>query len=316
MMNRNALNETAANIQTMYHFMDENLEELTNNAAIFSAHVARELTLFREYVSTPRTTAEITSAKSPVNTAIEQYNDEQRMRRIEELQKIPGKDAMKSYLENQCVSGLQLEQDKNVGWKVSNTDSVELKAYDFISAICSEELPAIIDACCIFVDNLAKVEFGETANVSRNGLHESYVALRKRKNWELPKDKKASNKFLSKQMTEICNMISFKIAPEMLAADVKYVKFSVVGTKSAANKAGSFVVRNDETIVNGMFRAMYTRYNSLDYEWQNKTGYDSKPARSVSANESMAENSNASEFSKKEEPAAGAVVTIGTAETK
>lgn len=312
MLDRKTLNESAKNLATRHAFKDGD-RVLSANAEIFHANIGREFALFNEFLKVTRTEEEISTAKKPVSTAIGLYNDEMRMVRLEQLQEMTHKDAMHSYLDNQCVKGFQLKQDKNQGWIVTATDAVELDAYDFVSAICSADLNGILDACCIFVDNVAKYEFGDDAAVSRKSLHESYIDLRKRKGWTLPKDVKSVPKALAAQLTEICQMISCKTAPKMQTTDVKFIKFFIINAKSKANEAGKFVIRNDATIVNAIFRAMYTRHNKLPYEWQNQNGSDKNAARTVSANKDMAESSKSEEFTGRVEAEAGEI-TLGTPE--
>lgn len=313
-MTRVELNETAKKLQEKHAFKDGD-RVLSTNSEIFHANIGREFATFADFLKIPRTDDEVTGAKKPVMSAIALYNDEQKMTRLEQMQEMTHKDAMSSYLDNQCVKGFQLKQNKDKQWEVSATDAVELEAYDFVCAICSADLNGILDACCIFVDNVAKYEFGDDAAVSRKSLHDSYIDLRKRKGWTLPKDAKSVPKALAAQLTEICNMISCKTAPKMQTTDVKFIKFFIINAKSKANEAGKFVIRNDATIVNAIFRAMYTRHNKLPYEWQNQNGSDKNAARTSSANRDMAESGQSEEFTGRVEAEAGPV-TLGTPEAK
>lgn len=312
MLTRIELNETAKKLQEKHVFKDGE-RTLSTNPEIFHANIGREFATFTEFLKVTRTEDEIAGAKKPVVSAIALYNDEQRMIRLEQLQDMTHKDAMRSYLDNQCVKGFQLKQNKEKQWEVQATDAIELEAYDFVCGICSADLNGILDACCIFVDNVAKYEFGDDAAVSRKSLHDSYIELRKRKNWTLPKEAKSVPKALAAQLTEICNMISCKTAPKMQTTDVKFIKFFIINAKSKANEAGKFVIRNDATIVNAIFRAMYTRHNKLPYDWQNQNGADKNAARSSAPNKDMAENSKSEEFGTKVEAEAGPV-TLGTSE--
>lgn len=316
MLTRIELNETAKKLQEKHAFKDGD-RVLSTNSEIFHANIGREFAVFTDFMKVPRTDDEVAGAKKPVNSAIALYNDEQRMIRLEQMQEMTHKDAMRSYLDNQCVKGFALKQNKEKQWEVSATDAVELDAYDFVCAICSADLNGILDACCIFVDNVAKYEFGDDAAVSRKSLHDSYIDLRKRKGWTLPKEVKSVPKALAAQLTEICNMISCKTAPKMQTTDVKFIKFFIINAKSKANEAGKFVIRNDATIVNAIFRAMYTRHNKLPYDWQNQTGSDKNAARTVAPNKDMAENGKFEEFSGRvEADGENATVTLGTPESK
>lgn len=312
MLKRNDLNAEAKRLQAE-HGYEKDGKQLTDNSAIFLADANREFVIFKAAISGKENDTDVVSAaKRPVSAAISRYNDEQRMIRLEQLSALTGREAMRSYLDTQCVKGFELKNSKEEGWKLAETTTVELLAYDFISEICSADLNGILDACCIFVDNVAKNEFGEDAAISRKSLSDSYVAMRKRMGWELPKDKKQTNKKLAEQLTEICNMVSFKTAPTMLNADVKFIKFFVISARSKANEAGKFVVRNDSTIVEAVFRAMYTRKNNKPYQWQNQSN-SGNSARTVGANADMAESPKLEEFNARVEAEAGPV-TLGTPE--
>lgn len=314
MMTRVELNESAKKLQDKHAFKDGE-RVLSGNSEIFHANIGREYAIFADFMKVARTDDEVAAAKKPVNNAISLYNDEQRMVRLEQLQDMTHKDAMRSYLDNQCVKGFQLKQNKDKKWEVSATESVELDAYDFVCTICSADLNGILDACCIFVDNVAKYEFGDDAAVSRKSMHDSYIDLRNRKGWTLPKEAKSIPKALAAQLTEICNMISCKTAPKMQTTDVKFIKFFIINAKSKANSAGKFVIRNDATIVNAIFRAMYTRHNKLAYDWQNQNGSDTNAARTSGANKAMAESGKSEEFTGRVE-ADGEQMTVTLGESE
>lgn len=312
MLKRNELNDEAKRLQEE-HAYEENGHVLTSNSAIFYADASREYALFKAAISGKENDSDtVSAAKRPVVAALTRYNDEQRMIRLEQLSAMTGKDAMRSYLDTQCVKGFDLKNVKDEGWKLVETTTVELLAYDFISEICSADLNGILDACCIFVDNVAKNEFGEDAAISRKSMSDSYIAMRKRMGWEISKGEKQTNKKLAAQLTEICNMISFKTSPVMQNADVKFIKFFVISARSKANEVGRFIVRNDATIVEAIFRAMYTRKNNKPYKWQNQNN-SGNSARTVAANGDMAESSKLEEFSGRVEAEAGEI-TLGTPE--
>lgn len=314
MMYRENLNEQAEKLMEVHAFKDDSGVELENNAEIFKANLHHEFATFTDFIRVPRTEEETMAARKPVDKAIALYNDEMRMLRLEQLEDMKAKDAVISYLENQCVSGFEFGFNKKEGvWKCDPIESVELEAFEFVKFIFETEKNTILDCCRIFVDNLAANELGGEAHIARKGLSASYIELRTRKNWTLPKDGKASNKALAAQLTEICKMISVGMAPTMLNCDVKFVKSMVIDGRSEANKAGTFVTKNDSTIVRAVFRAMYTRYNGLAYEWQNKTGFDKASPAAVAPNTAMAENPKSEEFA----PAKPAQVdgpTLGTSE--
>lgn len=313
MLNRTTQNDLAKGIMENHEFRDSNNNLLTSNSDIFFAEVNRRNMIFRDFVSGgERTEKEVTEAKAPVAEAISYYNDEQLLMRLEHFKTLPGKEAMSEYLDNQCVSGLKHTLDRNAGWIIKTEEPVALSACDFVRTVCELEYKGIIDACCIIVDNIATNEFGDDATLSRNSLHQSYIEMRDRKGWNLPEDKKKTPKELAAMLTELCNMISFGMAPTMKKMDVKYVKFAAIQVKNVANKAGKFVVRGNATIVESVFRALYTRKNNLSYDWDNKL-YDTQVAAltAVAPNKDMAESA-ASEKDNTE----GGPITVGIPETK
>lgn len=314
MMYRENLNEMAKTLQEKHEFKDDSGKVLESCAEIFKANLGHEFAIFSDFIRVPRTEEETLTARKPVDKAIGYYNDEMRMLRLEQLEDMKAKDAVLSYLENQCVSGFEFGFDKKAGvWKCDPIETVELEAFEFVKFIFETEKDTILDCCRIFVDNLAANELGGETHIARKGLSAGYIELRTRKGWTLPKDAKASNKALAAQLTEICKMISVNVAPTMINADVKFVKSMVIDGKSEANKAGTFVTKNDSTIVKAIFRAMYTRHNGLAYEWQNKAGFDKSSPTAVKANEVMAENPKSEEFAPAK-PAQKVGPTLGTPE--
>lgn len=312
MLERTTQNKLAEELMEKHGFQDKDGNPLSDNSAIFYAEVCRCNAVFREFIASgERSVKEVSEAKSPVTDAIDNYNNEQLLIRLEHFEALPGKKAMEEYLSTQCVAGLKHTMDKNLGWHIKTDEPVALPAYDFIRTVCKLEYKNIVDACCIFVDNVAKNEFGDDACLSRNSMHQSYIDIRKRKGWELSDDKKKTPKELAAQLTELCNMISFGMAPNMQKMDVKYIKFSAIQGKSTANKSGKFVVKGYTTIVDAVFRALYTRKNKLAYDWDNKL-YDTGTAAqtAVVANKDMAEsNGNTGKDGTEAGP-----VTMGTPE--
>ena len=304
---RETLNKTAENLRMEHAYEGD-------NTAVFHSNIAGEVAKFNEYVKTPRTEEETIAALKPVKDAVALYNDEMRMLRLEELEGMKAKEAVAEYLRTQCVKGFAVKNDKKEGgWKVQATDKVEVDAYDFVSTICTADLNGIIDAACIFVDNVARWQFKtDGAYITRDALSKEYVSLRERKNWDID-IKKENLSTLAAQMTEICQTISFGVAPKMINPDVKYVMFSVIGTKNVADAAGRFVIRDEKTVVRAMFRAMWTRYNKKAYEFQTQTRAKDAPL-TFAANKAMSESSQSEEFHSAP-TAEGGEVTLGTAET-
>ena len=74
----------------------------------------------------------------------------------------------------------------------------------------------------------------------------------------------------------------------MIKADLKFIEDSLFDTKNGADTAGSYVMRNEKTVVGYIFRALYTRYNKLPYGFQNSSNAENTP-ESESVNRAMAE---------------------------
>lgn len=278
------------------------------NGEIFHAYIGAEYAKFAKFVKAEqRSDEEISAALEPVRHAVNLYNDEMRMQRLEQFEDMKAKDAMAEYLRTQCVHGFKLTNDKELGWVVDPDEAVELDAYDFISTMCAPGLNGILDAVCIFADNLARFSIkDESGLVSKKSLSSGYIEMRKRMGWDIPVEEMSMGK-LAAQLDEVCHMISFGVAPKMQSTDVKYVDRAVIIAKSKADKAGAFQTRDERTILRHVFRAIYTRYHKLPYEWQNDTrGADKAPLTSE-ANKDMAENPKSAEFSPEKLPKAGPV---------
>lgn len=298
---RQNLNEAVAKI-------NERLQANLSAKEAFEKHLSAEWAKFEQFNDQPHSEEEITLALTPVRAAISFINDEIRMERLEALKEMPYKDAFLDYLRTQCVKGYKIKSSSESVELVSDAD-VYLDAYDFISTLCSADLNGIIDACCIFVDNVARFALSDAAAVSKNSMHQTYIDLRDRKGWNTPKSK-LSKTVLAEQMTEIAKMISCGVAPKMLNADVTFVMNGVIQSKDEADSAGKFVKRDERTVVRFVFRALYTRYNNLAYPFQD-TSRASKGALSVKRNKEMSD----APIEKDVVPEAGAV-TVTTAEPK
>ena len=278
------------------------------NGEILHAYIGAEYAKFAQFVKAePRSSEDISTALEPVRHAVNLYNDEMRNQRLEQFEEMKPKEAMAEYLRTQCVHGFKLTNDKELGWVVDPDETVELDAYDFVSTMCAPGLNGILDAVCIFADNLARFSVkDESGLVTKKSLSSGYIEMRKRMGWDIPVAEMSMNK-LATQMDEVCRMISFGVAPKMQSTDVRYVDRAVIGAKSKADKAGAFQTRDERTILRHVFRAIYTRYHKLPYEWQNDTrGADKAPLTSE-ANKEMAENPKSAEFSPEKLPKAGPV---------
>lgn len=298
---RKNLDEAAAKI-------NERFQTALSAKEAFEKDLTEKWAEFERFNDHPHTEEEITLALTPVRAAISFINDEIRMERLEAMKQMPYKDAFLDYLRTQGVKGYKVKSSGESVELVSDAD-VYLDAYDFISALCSADLNGIIDACCIFADNVARFEISDDAAVSKKSMHQTYIELRDRKGWNIPKSK-LSRTVLAEQMTEIAKMISCGVAPKMINADVKFVDRGIITAKDSMDSAGQFVKRDERTIVRFVFRALYTRYNNLAYPFQDTTRA-SKGALSVKSNKEMSD----APITKDVVPEAGAA-TVTTAEPK
>lgn len=307
--------------------LDAVLGELRNekytgtNGEVLHAYVGEEYRKFVEFCkAAPRTEEETKKALESVRYAVNLYNDEMRCERIDQFLDMKPKEAMEEYLRNQNVTGLRIDNDKDMGPVINTDEKVELDAYDFVAALCPLGIANILDTVCIFADSLARFSLKGVEGVTMNSMHAGYIEMRNRlaeKNpdvWDVADDKLSKRK-LAAQLTEICRMISFGMAPEMLNPDVVYLEKAICVAKSVSNEAGKIQIRDEKTILRFVFRAMYTRYNKLAYDFQNTTRSGSEAPRSTGANKVMAENPKSAEFSPVDMPKAGPV-TVSKGKTK
>lgn len=299
---------TRENLKEAAALINKRLNAELSAKEAFEKDLADKWAEFEQFNDHPHTEEEVTTALNPVRACISVINDEIRMERLEAMKQMPYKEAFLDYLRTQCVKGYKVKTTGELIELVSDAD-IALDAYDFISALCSADLNGIIDACCIFADNVARWALSDLSAVSKRSMHQSYIELRDRKGWNIPKSKLSAST-LSEQMTEVAKMISCGVAPKMINADVKFVDRGIITAKDSVDAAGKFVKRDERTIVRFVFRALYTRYNGLGYDFQDTTRA-SKGALSVKSNKEMSD----APIVKDVFPEAGAV-TVTTAEPK
>lgn len=283
-----------------------------SNTDVFYLNICAAVTEFEKYMDgAERSDDDIMVAKRPVNRAIIEYNDEQRMLRLEQLRDMPPKAAMLSFIDDQTVAGLTFSKNKDDVLTLGKTKSV-VDSYEFYAIRCGKELDNILDLVCIWADNLARWHVGsDGAYISRNSAHKNYIEMRKDKKMDTDLEKLSKSE-LAKQLNKICSSISFGVTPKMINADVTYLQTAIMQGVDKANAAGKIVLRNEDTILRFVFRAMYTRHKGLAYDFQNKTNARNAP-RTFRANGDMSESGKAEEFKKDATPEAGPV-TMGTPE--
>ena len=319
---RKTLNEKANTLASAFEM------EGKPNLEIFNMNISKKYTKFTQFVDEgEHTEEEITAAVAPVKEAVNLYNDELRVQRLESLGKMSPKEAMISYLEDQCVPGKKCENDKESGWSVVADDKVEVDPNDFVSTICKIERDNILDMVCIFADNIHRMRTrNDEAYITRNSLTPGYVEMRKRLDskreepvWNISSAKLSYSK-LAEQLDDLAQTLTFKVLGEkmtskgnptkMLNCDVKYIENGAIVSKSSANQAGTIQIRDEKTILRFVFRAIYTRYNELPYATQNSTRAVSKAPLSKEPNREMGESSKTDEFTPSKPSKAGEV-TLG-----
>lgn len=259
---------------------------------LLTANVGKEWDELQAKIAKGLTDEELAVAMSPLKGAIALVNDLRRNERLDQLKGMTVPDAVADYLRTQTVQGYAVNREKVDGNSlltlVSNAP-VELAAFDFVAAVFPTEKNGIIDMCCIFADNLAKLNHkgDERAAVSRRGLSPTYVSMRKARGWDIPAGK-LSKSVLAEHLTQIVGILCPGQDIRMLSTDVTFLLDSIIQGKSMADKAGAIVMRDEKTIIHFIFRAAYTRLNKLPYDFQNKTRGGSEPL-SVRENKAMAE---------------------------
>lgn len=286
MKTMNAINEAATTLARKLK-----LPEGADTNTILTANIGHEWDDFQAKYAQGIPQEELQAAMGPTKNAISLYNDYVRNVRLDQLKAMGLDPALSEYMEEQTVIGYGIKKGKgkDAGYELDNAASVELVAYDVVEALYPVEKRGILDACCIFADNLAKLNYkgDEKAAVTRAGLSGEYVAMRKRMGWDIP-SQKLSKGVLAAQLTEIVKMVLHGKEIRMINADVTYLINSIIQGKSTANKAGSFIMRDEKTVVNFIFRAAYTRLHGLPYEFQTATRGANAPL-SVENNKDMAE---------------------------
>lgn len=281
---RKTLNELAEKFRKLH----EDGASMTN-LDLFLANIGKEVASCNDKITEDSTEAEITAAQTTVKAALTIYNDEIRMQRLESMDGKPFKESMSKYIADQTVKGLVMKYDKDALTVFTEPDDVELDPMDVIGKLCKPEMHSILDATCIFADNLARMEKKDDgAYVSHRALSASYTDLRNRMGWTIPA-KELNNSKLTKQMNDLAHLVFCGLEPKFISADMKWVKGRVVVAKDGgANKNGGWQLKNESTLLKALFRATYTRLNGGCYEIANDTRGD-KNALSVKVNKAMAE---------------------------
>lgn len=260
------------------------------------------------------------AALKPLTDACTAVSDWARHTRLEELKAMTEKDAAAAYLEDRTVNGVVHSFEDDV-LKLSSAP-VTLDAIDYFETMVGPLRNNIMDAICIFADNVAKMFIHDDgARISKASAHPTYIQMRKDKGWDWPVDGKPEERLswnkLAGQMTTIVRWIYGKDMPEMHKTDAKFVGQTLLGTNgndtNAGNKTGEYTIREEKVIIRAITMAVVTHLKDKPYTVSNKTrlGDGSKSALSKEANKAMAESSKSEEF-QPPKPSAAGEVTVGT----
>ncbi len=265
------------------------------------------------------------AAMRPVSDACTAFSDWKRHERLAEFKAMGEKAAAVAYLNDRTVSGMVSGYTEDEGLKLDSVP-VTLDAIDYFDAMIGTLRNNIMDAVCIFADNVARMfVHDDGARISKASSHATYIQIRKDKGWDWPVDGTPENRLswnkLAGQMTTIVRWIYGADMPEMHKADAKFVGQTLLGTngsdKNAGNNTGEYIVRDEKTIIRAITMAVVTHLKDKPYTIVNKTrlGAGEKSALSKEANKAMAESSKNEEFNPPKATPAGEV-TIGTTAPK
>lgn len=233
-------------------------------------------------------------ALASLNEAVAMYNDFARCARITALMEMGAKAGMEEFLRDQTIVGYAVKPKKDSEFmELESGVSIMLKPVDYIRVVCEREMPRIRDLVRIFTHKMTELETHKDTGVSYAGMSASYYQLlgaltEKSPVWGTPA-KDLSKAKLAWMLEEIVKTMTFGVVDKMQSTDITYLQKYVFVATDTANKAGGITAKGAETVINGIFRAAYTRKNDLAYEWQTKDKVDTKAAESLVSNPVMAE---------------------------
>lgn len=265
------------------------------------------------------------AAMRPVSDACTAFSDWKRLERLDALKALGTDAAAAAYLADRTVPGVVCKYTEDEGLKLDGA-AVTLDAIDYFDAMVGAVRNNVMDAVCIFADNVARMfVHDDGARISKASAHATYIQIRKDKGWDWPVDGPAEERLswnkLAGQMTTIVRWIYGKAMPEMHKADAKFVGQTLLGTNGAdtntGNKTGEYTVRDEKTIIRAITMAVVTHLKDKPYTVTNKTrmGSGDKSALTKEANKAMAESSQTEEFQPPKPTEAGEVA-IGKAAPK
>lgn len=267
--------------------------EAKSDSALDLLHVVavRSVAALNAAVSADTPTAKaVAAATEQANVAVNNYNAVVYNERLTQWSTMPDAEAYSAYMEDQTVAGLTIKTNDTGAYYLSERPVV-VSAYDWIKVRRPEELKGLLDTCVVFADNCARLKVKNTEDahlITRAVLPAHYAEVRDRLGWDVPEDKLSRTVLKTQLNTLVSRMLPRGVELTMLGSDFRFVYDSLFQTVNKANSAGRYQTRNNETILNYVFRAMYTRYNKLPYEWQQDKSVakaEEKPATEKPATE-------------------------------
>ena len=233
-------------------------------------------------------------ALASLNEAVAMYNDFARCARISALMEMGAKAGMEEFLRDQTIVGYAVKPKKDSEFmELESGVSIMLKPVDYIRVVCEREMPRIRDLVRIFIHKMTELETHKDTGVSYAGMSASYLqlldALKKKNPVWGTSAKDLSKAKLAWMLEDIVKTMTFGVVEKMQSTDITYLQKYVFVATDTANKAGGITAKGAETVINGIFRAAYTRKNGLAYPWQTKDKVDTKAAESLVSNPVMAE---------------------------
>lgn len=292
-MNRKQLDDKAGEIRTLLRLGDD-----VGNADVFFANIKAEWDAFQDFCKEGHTADEEKSAVKSVNKAISLYHEEMQTQRLEQLSAMSSAEADAEYLRCQSVCGWKTSNSTQRGWelltKVTKNRQEEqvystISAYDFVKTVHPVEANGIFNLCTIFAEFAAMEKVG-TEGIARmdkfiSPAYQARIEALAAKGgcWQPDeKTKKFSKTKLAKQMTEIWKMIFHGVdVPSAENCDVRFVQDTLTNAKiitgNDGNMRGTYVKKNEETIINAIYTAAFHRMNKLAYEFQDKSNLSNTP---------------------------------------
>lgn len=264
-----------------------------NNADTMSSYVLAKNSEYTATLGTDDLEAQ-EKALSVLSSAVAMYNDFARCTRISQLMELGPKAGMEEFLRDQTVVGYAVKPKKDSEFmELESGVSIMLKPVDYIRVVCEREMPRIRDLVRIFTHKMTELETHKDTGVSYAGMSASYYQLlgaltEKNPVWGTPA-KDLSKAKLAWMLEDIVKTMTFGVVEKMQSTDITYLQKYVFVATDAANKAGGVTAKGAETVINGIFRAAYTRKEGLAYPWQTKDKVDTKAAESLVSNPVMAE---------------------------